>query len=98
MSDTDPNEFEIRAGPLSGRARGTDAIATVMFLLGVIGLGMLYIHMTEAKAGQQEIVLAMQRVAESYTELSYLMTLSPEARAKLNLEMPESMRRRLRER
>ena len=106
------NNQELEAegpGGFKVKARGTDLIAIVMMVCGVVGILMLHQHMQAAEASsaalrveirdsQKENAAAVVKVAESYQELAYMMALTPEQRARLNLEMPESMRRRLRER
>lgn len=106
------NNQELEAegpGGFKVKARGTDIIAIIMMVCGIVGILMLHQHMQEARAeatavraeyrdGQKETSTAISKMAESNAELAYMMSLTTEQRAKLNLEMPESMRRRLRDR
>lgn len=110
MTEQDPQSVEAEGpGGFKIKARGTDLIAIIMMICGVIGILMLHQHMQASEASavalrqeirdsQKESAAAVVKVAESYQELAYMMGLTPEARARLNLEMPESMRRRLRDR
>ena len=97
------DELEVTGpGGTKIRARGYD-IMVIMVIVGITLLGyVLWEHKMEAKAGQEsmkvEITKSLDKVAQSQEELSYLISLTPEQKAKLNLEMPESLRRRLRDR
>ena len=97
------DELEV-AGPggMKIRARGYD-ILVIAVIVGVSLIGyVLYEHKGDAKAGQEtmrtEITKSLDKVSQSQEELSYLISLTPEQRAKLSLEMPDSLRRRIRDR
>lgn len=89
------DEVEVNGpGGFKIRARGYD-ILTLFVVIGIALLGYLfYEHKADAKTAQTEIVKALDKVGDSQVELSYLISLTPEERAKLRLEMPESLRRR----
>lgn len=99
MAEEQPDELEVNApGGFKIRARGYDLIVILM-AFGVAGIAyLLWEHKVDAKAAQAEVTHAVQEVASSQTELSYLMTLTPDERSKLKLEMPESLRKRVRDR
>ena len=97
------DELEVTGpGGTKIRARGYD-ILVIMVIVGITLLGyVLWEHKMEARAGQQQmeekVTKSLDKVAQSQEELSYLISLTPEQRARLSLEMPESLRRRLRDR
>lgn len=94
---TEQESMEVDApGGFKIRARGYD-ILTLIIVVGLVLLGyMFWEHRGEAKASQIEVTKAVEKVAESQAELSYLISLTPEERSKLKLDMPDSLRRRMR--
>ena len=98
MSEETQSEVEVKTPAGSIRARGTDIIA----ILVMIGIALMAYVLWEHKADshEQQIVdlNAMQKMSDSQVELGYLISLTPEERTKLKLEMPESLRRRIRDR
>lgn len=52
---------------------------------------------TASKIEHDHIGTALARSADAQIEMNYILTLSPERRERLNLTMPESMRRKVRE-
>lgn len=95
MAEQDALEVDAPGG-FKVRARGYD-ILTLIVVAGLVLLGyMFWEHKDEAKASQVEVTKAVEKVADSQAELSYLISLSPEDRAKLKLDMPDSLRRRMR--
>ena len=96
MAEQDEVEVKTPAGSI--RARGTDIIA-LLTLIGIVVMAYaLWDHRGEAKASQVEVTAALKSLSQSQEELSYLMTLTAEERTKLKLDMPESLRRRTRDR
>jgi len=91
------DEVEVNGpGGFKIRARGYD-ILTLLVVVGIALLGYLFWeHKIDAKASQVEIVKAVEKVADSQSELSYLISLTAEERSRLKLDMPESLRRRVR--
>lgn len=92
-------ELEVNApGGFKIRARGYDVIV----LLAVAGLTLLgYItwqHTIDEKASKTEIVTTIKQMAESQEELAYIVSLTAAEREKLRLDMPSSLRKRLRDR
>lgn len=70
----------------------------LLFLMSYV----IWEHKIDTQAAQREIKIevtkSLDKVAQSQEELSYLISLTPEQRSNLNLAMPDSLRRRLRER
>lgn len=95
MPDEQSDELEVKTPAGSIRTRGTDVIATLAAICVAIGTYILYEHQRETRDAQKEVVSAVQKVAEGQAELSYMLSLTPEERSRLNLEMPASLRRRL---
>lgn len=76
---------------MKGEARGRRILSSNALLLVVglaLGLG-LYLHHVENQS-------ALNRIFESMAENTYVLSLSQADREKLNLRMPESLRRKLR--
>ena len=95
MADQEALEVDAPGG-FKIRARGYD-ILTLIVVVGLVLLGyMFWEHKGEAKSSQIEVTKAVEKVAESQAELSYLISLSPEERSRLKLDMPDSLRRRMR--
>lgn len=74
-------------------------------IVAAVALGVYILHEMrgEAKAAsavtQQEhgkLGDAVEKGTEAQVEMNYILTLSPEAREKLNLRMPESLRKKVR--
>lgn len=97
MAETTQDEVEVNApGGFKVRARGYD-ILTLIVVVGLVLLGyMFWEHKGEAKAAQAEVTKAVEKVADSQNELAYLISLTPEERSRLKLDMPDSLRRRVR--
>ena len=96
VENTQQDEVEVKTPAGSIRARGTDLIAIISAIAVGLMVYMQWEHRIEAKAAQTEVVNAMQQVADSQSELSYLISLTPDERTKLNLDMPESLRKKIR--
>lgn len=91
------------------RARGSDIIHTISLVVLCLIAYVLYDHKNIEKDKDIEIVkainqsatdqkIAIENAAEAQIELNYLMTLTTEERKRLNIEMPDSLRKRMRER
>ncbi len=85
--------------------RGISVITSLTFtVVCMIGV-MLYAHENIRDKDEDALVMRMdqlsarqQETTEAQRELNYIMTLTPEQRARLNLEMPDSLRKRMRSR
>lgn len=97
-SESPQDEIDIKTPAGSIRARGTDIIALLTLLAVCVILFFGYQQGIEARASKMEMASALQRFAQYQEELSYLISLTPEQRTKLNMDMPESLRKRLRDR
>lgn len=94
----EPDELEVKTPAGSFRARGTDMISLVSVLAICAVLFMVYQQGIDAKAARIEVAGVLTKVAQSQEELGYLVSLTAEQRTKLNMDMPESLRKRLRDR
>ena len=99
MADENGNGIEVR-GPkgISIRTRGQWAYLTVVILLCCGFVAYLVwdhardqIDAVKALAGNQKAILEAQQ------ETTYVLTLTPEEREKLNLRMPDSLRQKIRQ-
>lgn len=89
--------LDVEGFGLRARVRGHDIIVVVLIVLlfGAVGY-LVWDH--DHKNSERMTVLSagQQRVIEEVSALTYVMTLTAEERAKLNLSMPESLRKKLR--
>jgi hypothetical protein len=78
------------------RVRGHDVIVVVLVVLLFGALGYL-VHEHDLKSVKivDELSLSQQKILNEVSALTYVMTLSPEDRVKLRLDMPESLRKKL---
>ena len=97
-----PEEFEVRGpGGIGMSFKGQSQQLLVILLIFTVagGLGyMLWEHSQDEKTSKGDIIKAVQKISDSQEELSYITSLTPEDRAKLRLDMPDSLRKRLRDR
>jgi len=94
-----PQELELDGpGGLKFRVRGYDFLTLV--ILGIAtGLGwLLWDLRANAQREHAEITKTQVVVETSVAEMAYILTLSQAEREKLNLSMPESLRKKARDR
>lgn len=107
MSEETPNEFEVTTGLGKLRAKGTEILQTVLVAGLVLIAYMQWDHSVLAKEDKMALAAtlakntednlkALKGVENAQIELGYIVSLTPEEKAKLNLEMPESLRNRTR--
>lgn len=82
VSDT----LEVEGYGIKGRARGTDVLVVLLFF-ALCGLG--YMHHIQEEA-------LLNRLLEAMTENTYVLSLPQSEREKLNIAMPDSLRKKLR--
>lgn len=103
--EDDKDEIEVKTPAGSLRARGTDLLGLIT-VLGICAILFLtYQNGLDAKASNIQVVSTIQKMVESQIkyadtqeELSYLISLTPEQRTRLKMEMPASLRKRLSDR
>lgn len=82
--------LEVGAGPVTVRAKGKSLSVHVYIALIVAGLAILgYKHHSQGDE-------MLQKILEATTENTYVLSLSQADRERLNLAMPDSLRRKLR--
>lgn len=107
MSEETTNEFEVTTGLGKIKAKGTEIIQVIMVCCLVLLSYMQWDHKVEAKEDKaliastlakntEDQLKALKSVATAQEELGYIVSLTPEKKAELNLEMPESLRNKMR--
>ena len=84
VSDT----LELEGYGIKGRARGTDVLVVLLFF-ALVALGYLHHYQEEA---------LLTKLLEAMTENTYVLSLPQAERERLNIVMPDSLRRKLRTR
>lgn len=82
--------LEVGAGPLKIRATGQRLAAQLSIVAGV---GIVLFFGWEHHTGSREM---LQRILEATAENTYVLSLSQAERERLNIAMPESLRRKVR--
>lgn len=89
-------EIKFKLGPVEVSLRGYDILLTLL-LCGLVALGTTVYFSAETVAKEHRLISENQeRQQEQLAEMVYVLTLSPERREALGLEMPKSLRTRLR--
>lgn len=100
MSRDDEQVIEVKGLGLEGRMRGRRLINTQSLLLAAIcaltALG--YQHHASSEESHKEQGKEIAKIHESMSENTYVLSLSQAEREKLNIAMPESLRRKIRNR
>ena len=96
-SDTD-SEVDWQGFGMRARASGTNTIMVVVLvaLFGVIGF-LIWDHDRKSVQQVAGLTAGQQHVIDEVAALTYVMTLTVEERGRLNLEMPEGLRRKLKD-
>ena len=90
-------QFDVEGFGLRARVRGHDIIVVVLIVLLFMAVGyLIWQHDVSSTERINVLNSGQQQVIEEVSALTYVMTLSVEDRAKLNLSMPESLRKKLR--
>jgi hypothetical protein len=95
-------EIALSLGPLKVTLRGYDVLLTLI-CCGLVGLGTLIYYNDKAGAKEMEafhtqhhiIIEAQKRQEDAFREMTYVISLPQDKRDKLNLEMPDSLRKRI---
>lgn len=96
----EPEELSVEApGGWKGRVVGSDITRILVWLLAVGFIGfVIYQHNAESRQdteklqkAQQVIVDKLDKQGEAFDAMIYIMSLSPEERAKLNLSKPRKL-------
>lgn len=103
MPDTEDKENKRREitlslGPLKLVLRGYDVLITLVLCLICVSAVYAYSHIEASAAEHKEIVIEQRKQNEQLTEMVFILSLSQDKREKLGLEMPASLRRKLRDR
>lgn len=94
-------------GGIKFRAAGANIILLLIALATVFTLYLIWEHKREARdeiksyteehrASMKLVAEALSQNAEAQSEMNYILTLKPEAREQLRLDMPDSLRKRVR--
>lgn len=93
---TKRREITFSLGPLKMTLRGYDVLLSLLFA-GVVGLGVYVFKTNETFATEhKDIVESNGRQEQAFAEMVYILQLDAEERKKLNLQMPESLKRKMR--
>lgn len=77
-------------GPIVVRGLGT------ILTIGVAGMVLIGSWVWDGKAEHKDITTAVGLVVEQMSEQTYVLSLKPEDREKLNISMPHSLRNKIR--
>lgn len=80
---------------LEGRGRAVVGVVLSAVVVGAIGVG-LYVHDARSEAGSNQRSHEHMQLEERLNEVVYVLTLSQQDRERLNLAVPESLRRKQR--
>ena len=94
----DNGQLDVSGFGLRARVRGHDIIVVVLIVILFSAVGYL-VWDHDAKTSDRIVALTVgqQHVIEEVSALTYVMTLTPDERASLKLNMPEALRKKLRE-
>lgn len=98
MPGPDAEQDELSAETPGGfklRARGADLLQIITLLLVGFLTFSFVTRQNSAIAEHKEITTAITTMAAEQENANYILTLSPDERLKLKLEMPEGLRRKL---
>jgi len=103
MGEPTPEQLEMRSFGVWLKAGGTQTVcATLMLVLAAVVMLALYMHDQKAAVRAEVIVKGAATVASNQEhfehaleEMIYVLSLSPEERARMKLAMPPSLRDRI---
>lgn len=78
---------------LEGRGRAVVGVVLSVLVVGAIGVG-LYVHDARSEAAMKERSHEHTQLEERLNEVVYVLTLSQQERERLNLAIPDSLRRK----
>lgn len=96
--DNNQQELEITTPAGKFRARGGDMLQIIVLLLVGFLTFSFVTRQNNAIAEHKEITTAITSMADQQEQANYILTLAPDERIKLRLEMPDGLRKRLRDR
>lgn len=89
-------DMDIQGFGMRARVRGHDIIVVVLLVILFMAVGYLVFDHDKKSADRIEtLTVGQQKVIDEVSALTYVMTLSVEERAKLKLDMPESLRKKV---
>ena len=109
MSDDAGKEFDVETPMGKIRTKGYH-LGNVLQIVAAVLLGLMVMMMYELRAEMKsqapaamaasklehdKLGTAIEKLTDSQSEMNYILTLTPDERAKLNLRMPDSLRRKL---
>ena len=98
MAEQDNGQLDLAGFGLRARVRGHDIIVVVLVVLLFLCIGYLIWDHDHKNTGRiDSLAIAQQQVINEVAALTYVMTLTPDERAHIKLNMPESLRKKLRE-
>ena len=93
------SDLEI-TGPFGLRARffGKELTGVMLLVICAFGIGyLIYQHDRNSMDSMKHVVDNQRAIIEQFGDMIYVLKLQPSEREKLNLEMPDSVRKKLRE-
>jgi hypothetical protein len=97
MSEKNGGSLEVEGFGLRTRVRGHDVIVVILVLVVMFGLGfLLWQHDRDTAVIHAELAANQKALAEHMEDMLYVLSLSETDRQKLNLAMPDSLRKRKR--
>lgn len=80
------------------KARGREIYQTIIIMLCMAGVGyLIYLHNSDSKASDALLAVNQVAIHDVITELIFVTSLTPEQRANLRMDMPESLRKKIHE-
>ena len=90
------DKLEVEGFGVRARFRGHDVVFLMLIiLLFAVTVFLGYEHDTRSEKRIESIIAAQERLVEEVSALTFVMTLSPDERTKLNIAMPDSLRKKL---
>lgn len=80
------------------KIRGLSVISSLTFAAVCVIAYLLWDHRQQTSQEEIEMVSAMKNLTKSQLEMNYILTLNADQRQKLDLQMPDSLRERIRDR
>lgn len=83
---------------LRGVAKGANLAYVLLVLMALLSCTvMVYAHDANTVKKMESITEMQQKIIDEVSALTYVLTLSPEERGKLRMEMPDALRKKLRD-
>ena len=95
--DESSGQLDWQGFGMRARVRGHDVIVVVLLVALFVGVGyLIFDHDKRSSDRVMRLTEAQERVVDEVSALTYVMTLTQEERLRLNISMPESLRKRTR--